>query len=94
MTDFSSCGFGSESRLAPLKIKVLKRFFKQCRRRAIFGSTKNHSVKGSLKNISFLPFYNRRNLLSPQRSFCETEILQMLKFFMEPFRQRGSSMAS
>ncbi len=35
-------------------------------------STKNHSVKGSLKNISFLPFYNLKNLLSPQ-SFCETE---------------------
>ncbi len=38
-----------------------------------FCSTKNHSVKGSLKNISFLPFYNLKNLLSPQRSFCETE---------------------
>ncbi len=32
------------------------------------------------RNISFLPFYNLKNLLSPQRTFCETEIvLQMLK---------------
>ncbi len=39
-----------------LKIKVLKRFFKWCHRRNIFGSTKNHSVKGSLKNHLFLTF--------------------------------------
>ncbi len=28
----------------------------------MFGSTKNRSVNGSLKNISFLPFYNLKNL--------------------------------
>ncbi len=38
-------------------------------------STKNHSVKGYLKNVSFLPFYNLKDLLSPQRTFCETERL-------------------
>ncbi len=56
-----------------LKIKVHKRFFKRYHRKNIFGSTKNYSVKGALKNISFLPFYNLKNLLSTQRSFCETE---------------------
>ncbi len=37
------------------------------------------------KNISLLPFYNLKNLLSPQRSFCENrKVLQMLKLLMEP----------
>ncbi len=38
---------------------------------------KNHSVKGSLKNHFFLPFYNLK-------------VFWMLK--VEPFRQKGSSM--
>ncbi len=38
----------------------------RCHRRTIFSSTKNYSVKGSLMNVSFLPFYNLKNLLSAQ----------------------------
>ncbi len=49
-----------------LKLKVLKMFFKRSRRIIFFGSTKNHSVL-------ILTFYNLKNLLSPRRSFLETE---------------------
>ncbi len=35
------------------------------------------------KVTAFLPFYNLKNLLSPQRTFCETK---GTIFFMEPFR--------
>ncbi len=49
---------------------LLKGSSQRCHRRTIFGSTKNHPVK--LPSLSYL-FYNLKNLLSPQRSFCETE---------------------
>ncbi len=61
------------------KIKVLKRFFRAM-------PQKNHEWFNQrfFKEPSlFLNFYNLKNLLSPQRSFCETEVLQMLKFLME-----------
>ncbi len=40
-----------------LKIKVLKRFFRAMPQKNHFGSTKNHLVKGSLKNYFCLTFY-------------------------------------
>ncbi len=53
-----------------------------------------HSVRGSLKNHLFLTI-NLKNLNSPQRTFCETErFFRCKRFFMGPFRQKCSSMAS
>ncbi len=51
-------GSGSRYTLKKLKNKgaCFQRFFKRCHWRTIFGSTKNHSVKGSSKNHLFLTF--------------------------------------
>ncbi len=47
----------------------------------------------SLKNISFLPVYNPKNLLSPQRTFSETDSSDV-KVLYGTFRHNGSSVAS
>ncbi len=49
----------------------LKGSSQRCYRKNIFGSTKNHSVKGSLKNISFLSFYNLKNLIHHKKTFLK-----------------------
>ncbi len=75
-----------------LKIKVLQKVLQVMPQKNHFWF---HKEPFSQRPISFLPFYNLKNLLSPQRSFCETErFFRCQRSFMEPFRQKGSSMAS
>ncbi len=54
-----------------LKIKVLNRFVTPMHRRTIFSSTKNHSVKGSLKkpSLSYLFIWIWRNTVKNYRDF-------------------------
>ncbi len=52
----------SQIQYALLKIKALKRFF-----------TEEPFLVPQRTIQSFLPFYNLKNLLSPQQTFCETE---------------------
>ncbi len=54
-----------------LNIKVLKRFFKRCHKITIFGSTKNHSVKGYLKNHLFLLFIIWRTFIHRKQPFVK-----------------------
>lgn len=54
---------------------------------------KNYSVKGLLKNNLFLPILQSKEpVLTKKKNL--TTVLQVLKVFMEPFSQNGSSMAS
>lgn len=69
-----------------LKIKVLKASSQRCYRRTIFGSTKNHLVKCSVK-ISLLSFYHLKIFFA--RTFCETKWFFWCKrFIMKPLRQK------
>lgn len=68
-----------------VKTKVLKRFCTVM--------PKNYSVKGLLKNNLFLPILQSKEpVLTKKKNL--TTVLQVLKVFMEPFSQNGSSMAS
>ncbi len=60
----------------------------RCHRITIFGSTKKHSVKGSLKKHLFLTFYIWRTFFHHKEPLWNRKVLQMLKFFTEPFRQK------
>ncbi len=52
-----------------LKIKVLKMLFKRCHWRTIFGSTKNHPVKGSLSYLFIIwrTFFHHKEAFVKQK---------------------------
>ncbi len=60
---------------------TLESFSQWCYRRTIFDSTKNHSVKGSLKNRLFLTFIIWRTLFTSKNLLWNRKHLQMLKVF-------------
>ncbi len=64
--------------------RCFKRFFKRCHLRTVFGSTKNHSFKGT---SSSLPFNNLKNHVSPL--LWNKGSSNVKGFFVEPFSQKG-----